>query len=269
VLILLLDYLTSGGTRFGTGALGTVILGTSLDAPVEDVVVLVAFANEEITEELAQVRIVRLVVEAKSASVVEEYSKLVGETSAEEVGRRSHLLFHDTIVFLLLGGSLEALPWESTAEEIHEDVCEGFKVITTSLFDAQVGVDRSVASGTSQVLVLAVRDVQVGLWVAEFLCETKVNNVDLVATFANAHQEVVGLDVTMNEVARVDILNARDQLVSEQEHSLEAELAVAEVEQVLKGRAEQVKHHGVVVALCAEPPDEWNADTASEGLVNL
>ena len=41
----------------------------------------------------------------------------------------------------------------------------------------------------------------------ELLCEVKVDDIDLIAAFANAHQEVIGLDVTMYEVTGVNVLN--------------------------------------------------------------
>lgn len=37
------------------------------------------------------------------------------------------------------------------------------------------------------------------LGVTVLLGQTKVDNVDLVTTLANAHEEVVGLDVTVDE----------------------------------------------------------------------
>ena len=48
------------------------------------------------------------------------------------------------------------------------------------------------------------------LRVTEFLRETKIDNVDLIATLADAHQEVVRLYVTVYEVARVDVLDSGD-----------------------------------------------------------
>ena len=131
-----------------------------------------------------------------------------------------------------------------------------------------MGVDGGVTSGTSQVLVLSVRDVEVGLGVPVLLGETKVDHVDLVAPLANTHEEVVGLDVAVDEALGVDVLDAADELVGEQEDSLEGEFAVAEVEQILEGRAEKVEDHGVVVTLGAEPSDERNADAASKRLVD-
>jgi hypothetical protein len=76
--------------------------------------------------------------------------------------------------------------------------------------NTQVRVDRGVTGGTGQVLVLAVRDVEVGLRVAVLLRETKVDDVDLVPTLADAHEEVVGLDIAVDEVARVNVLDAGD-----------------------------------------------------------
>lgn len=73
-----------------------------------------------------------------------------------------------------------------------------------------MGIDRSVASGTSEILVLPVRNVEVGLRVAEFLGQTKVDNVDLVAALSDAHQKVVWFDVAVDKVTRVNVLDAGD-----------------------------------------------------------
>lgn len=114
ILLSLLNDLSPASSSLGARGSGLIILSTTLDAPVEDVVILIAFTNEEVAEQLAQVRIVGLVVESEGASVVEEDAKLVGEASAKKVGGSRHLLLHDAVVLLLLGGSLQALPWESS-----------------------------------------------------------------------------------------------------------------------------------------------------------
>ena len=57
---------------------------------------------------------VGLVIEAESSGVVEEYAELVGESTAEKVCGRGHLLLHDAVILLLLRGSLETLPWKSS-----------------------------------------------------------------------------------------------------------------------------------------------------------
>jgi len=61
-----------------------------------------------------------------------------------------------------------------------------------------------------QVLVLLVRDMKMCLQVSELLCETEINDIDLIPTLADPHKEVVRLYVPMDEVARMDIFNARD-----------------------------------------------------------
>jgi len=48
------------------------------------------------------------------------------------------------------------------------------------------------------------------LRVSELLCETEIDDIDLIPTLADPHKEVVGLYVPMDEVARMDIFNARD-----------------------------------------------------------
>lgn len=132
----------------------------------------------------------------------------------------------------------------------------------------QVGVDRGIAGGTGQVLVLTVRDVEVGLGVAVLLGETEIDDIDLVSTLADAHEEVVGLDVAVDEGLGVDVFDTRDELVGEEQDGLEGELPIAEVEEVFEGGAEQVEDHGVVVALSAEPSHERDTDAAGERLVD-
>ena len=109
---------------------------------------------------------------------------------------------------------------------------------------------------------------EVGLWVAVLLCETKVNDVDLVTTLANAHQEVVGLDVAVDERFCVDVLDAGDELVGQQKNGLQREFTVAEVEKIFQTGSKQIENHSVVITLGTEPAYEWDPNTTSEGLVD-
>ena len=70
-----------------------------------------------------------------------------------------------------------------------------------------MGIDRGIPCGTRQVLVFSIRNVEVRLGVTVFLGETKVNHIDLVAAFSNAHQEVVGLNVTVDKGLRMNIFD--------------------------------------------------------------
>lgn len=136
------------------------------------------------------------------------------------------------------------------------------------LTDTQVSVDGSITSSTGQIFVLPIRDMEVGFWVTVLLGQSEINDIDLVATLANAHEEVVRLDVTVDEGLGVDVLNAGDELISEEKNCLQRELAVAEVEQILKGGAKEIQYHGIIVTLGAEPADKGDADTSSKGLVD-
>ena len=46
-----------------------------------------------------------------------------------------------------------------------------------------------------------------GLGITILLGESEVNDVNLVTVPANAHQEIVGLDIMVNELMRVYVLN--------------------------------------------------------------
>ena len=244
------------------------ILLVLVDGPVEDVVILEGLADEQVPEDLPQVRVIRLVVETQRAGVVQVDGELVGESPAQNLGGGGHLLLHDTVVLLLLGGRLQALPGQGTTAEVEHNVTKGLHIVTAGLFDTKVGVDTGVTGSSGKVLVLTVGDVEVSLGVTVFLGKTKVNNVDLVSTLANAHQEVVGLDITVDEGFGMDVLDAGYKLVGQQQDGLERELAVAEVEEILQTGPEKVDYHSIVITFGTEPAHERDTDTTSEGLVN-
>lgn len=66
----------------------------------------------------------------------------------------------------------------------------------------------------------------------------------------------------------MDVLDAGDELISKQQHSLQRKLAVAEVEQILQGGAKKVQNHGIVVALGTKPADEGDTHAAGKRLVD-
>ena len=106
-----------------------------------------------------------------------------------------------------LGRTLESLPWKITAEEVQENVSNRLEIVAPGLFDAQMGVLRGISSCAGEILVLAIRDMTAGPGVTEFLSQTEIDNMDLVATFADAHEEVVGFDVAVDVVAGVNVLD--------------------------------------------------------------
>jgi len=107
---------------------------------------------------------------------------------------------------LFLGGGFEALPGESTAKEVHQNISKGLEVVPARLLDTQVSIDGGITSSTRKVLVLPVWNMKVGLRVTELFSKTEVDDVDLIAALANAHQEIVRLDIAVNKIAGVDVL---------------------------------------------------------------
>lgn len=137
-----------------------------------------------------------------------------------------------------------------------------------TLTHSQMGIDTRVTGGSGQILVLTVGDMEVGFGVTVLLGQAKINDIDLVPPLSDAHQEIVGLDVAMNERLGMNVLDAGDQLIGEQQHRFQRELAVAEIEKILQARTEQVEHHGIVITLGAKPTDEGNANASRERFVD-
>lgn len=175
---------------------------------------------EKVPEELSQVRVVGLVVKAKGAAKVEVCGKLRWVSFTQDFNRSGHFLLADSLILLSLCGSLQTLPWQRAQVEVHEHIAKRLQVISSGLLYAQVGVDGSVASSASQVFVLAIRDVLVGASISVLLGQAKVNDVNKVALLPQAHKEVVGLDVSVDEVLGVYVLDTADHLVSQQKNSL-------------------------------------------------
>ncbi len=71
-------------------------------------------------------------------------------------------------------------------------------------------VDGCVTRSARQVLVLTIGNVLVCSCITVFLGQTKVNDVDQVAFLSQAHQKVIRLHISVNEVLGVDVLNAAD-----------------------------------------------------------
>ena len=123
--------------RLGDG-LGVLLV--FVHGPVEHVVVLEALTDEQIAEDLAQVGVVGLVIEAEATGVVEVDGKLVREATAQDFGWGCHLLLHDTIVLLLLGCRLKALPREATTTEIQHHVAERLHIVTARLLCTLISI---------------------------------------------------------------------------------------------------------------------------------
>ena len=131
------------------------------------------------------------------------------EAVTEILDRSCLLLLADLLVLLLVGSSLQTLPWQTASQEVHENVTQSLQVVPTRLFASQMGVDTHVTRRTRKGLALPVRDVLLRLGVTVLLGHTKVHDVNYISTLRawSANEEVVRLNVAVDEVLLVNGLN--------------------------------------------------------------
>ncbi len=73
---------------------------------------------------------------------------------AELLGVGGLLSLEDPLVLLLLGGGLQALPGQRAPQEIHKHEAQGLDIVSSTLFDAQMCVDRRVSRRAGQIFAL-------------------------------------------------------------------------------------------------------------------
>mmetsp|Transcript_103033 Transcript_103033/g.272266 ORF Transcript_103033/g.272266 Transcript_103033/m.272266 type:complete len:220 (+) Transcript_103033:685-1344(+) len=130
-------------------------------------------------------------------------------------------------------------------------------------------VHTRVPGSACQTLAFTVWYVLLGLRVPVLFGQPEVDNVHLIGLLPQANEEVVGLDIAVDEILRMDVLNTVDHLVGQHEDRLQAELAAADVEQVFQGRPKQVHHHDIVVSLHVAEVHAGDARHALEVLEEL
>lgn len=108
---------------------------------------------------------------------------------------------------------------------MHEHVTNALQVISTAWFKALVHVEAGVTNCACHTPLSSARDMLTCLRVAESLCKAEVHYVDSVAPGSNAHQEIVGLDVAVDDAACVDKLDTINHLHCKQHYCPDAELA--------------------------------------------
>ena len=111
-------------------------------------------------------------------------------------------------MLLFLRGGFDPLPRQPSVAEIDEHITQGFQIIAPGLFNTEMRLNGSESRRPCETFVLAVGNVSMRFRVQVHLSETKVNYVDSVATFADTHEEIGGLDVAVEKRVCMNILNA-------------------------------------------------------------
>eukprot|EP00446_Apocalathium_sp_SHHI-4_P081467 CAMPEP_0177499736 /NCGR_PEP_ID=MMETSP0369-20130122/36291_1 /TAXON_ID=447022 ORGANISM="Scrippsiella hangoei-like, Strain SHHI-4" /NCGR_SAMPLE_ID=MMETSP0369 /ASSEMBLY_ACC=CAM_ASM_000364 /LENGTH=239 /DNA_ID=CAMNT_0018977077 /DNA_START=191 /DNA_END=907 /DNA_ORIENTATION=+ len=180
--------------------------------PLEVVVLARAEPLPDVTEVLAQHVVVRALLEVQGPSVLEVGLKLVGEACAQRAQRSVLLLLTDLPVLLLLVLGIKARPRQDAAQKVEQHVANGFQVVATALLHAAVGVDGGVASRACKAQLVAHHDM--GLVVIAF-AKAEIDHVQVVDLALGAPHEVLGLDVSVHNAFRVQVLHAPDELIGD------------------------------------------------------
>jgi hypothetical protein len=68
-----------------------------------------------------------------------------------------------------------------------------------------------------------------------------------------ADQDVLRLEIPVDESLDLECLNSCNQLLSDEQASLQRQLLTAIYEEILQRRAEQLNHHDVILSFLAKP----------------
>lgn len=85
---------------------------------------------EGLGEEVAQVVVVGGIFESKVAHIGQVLFELEGEAFAEVLDGSRLLLLANLLVLLFVRSRLQALPRQTAAQEVHEDVAQSLEVVT-------------------------------------------------------------------------------------------------------------------------------------------
>ena len=102
-----------------------------------------------------------------------------------------------------------------------------------------------------------------------FRGEAQIRHINPIPLLPHTHQEVLGFDVSMDDTLGMHIFQTMNELVGEDQHGFERELATAEVEQVFQTRSQKIKHHRVIFAFRLISVDSWNTDTVRKGSIGI
>ena len=87
------------------------------------------------------------------------------------------------------------LPRQPALEEVQQNESQGFKVVSSGLFQSKMCIETGIACCAGQVLILLVRYVLIGLGIPKPLGKPKIYAIYLICSLASSHQEIVWFDV--------------------------------------------------------------------------
>ena len=119
-------------------------------------------------------------------------------------------MFHDFLIFFLQYLNIQVLPGKSTICEIYKHIANRFKVVSARLFNTKMGIDRCIAGCSRKVFILFILNMLMCFGVTVPLGETEIDNVYNMRFLAEAHEEILWLNIPMYEVLGMKTRNCTE-----------------------------------------------------------
>lgn len=105
--------------------------------------------------------------------------------------------------------------------------------------------------------------------ITAFRRETQVGHIQQVPLLPRTQQAVFRLDVSMDDITRMDILQTTKELVNQHQDCFEREFATAKIEKVFQTWTQEIKHHGVILALSRIGVHSWDTSATGKRLIDV
>jgi hypothetical protein len=99
--------------------------------------------------------------------------------------------------------------------------------------------------------------------------KAEINHEHLAGSWANAHDEILWLDIAVDEIFFVHVFEARQHLIGQHQDRLQRQPTVAFHKQILERFPKEVDDQNVVDALATMPEKSRDSNTALENLINF
>mmetsp|Transcript_46941 Transcript_46941/g.124749 ORF Transcript_46941/g.124749 Transcript_46941/m.124749 type:complete len:218 (+) Transcript_46941:413-1066(+) len=201
-----------------------------------------------VPEQFSEVLVVRALFEPKISAMREVDIEGIRESRAQLRHGGLFLCLFDLAVLLKLALGFKTRPGKRASQKIEKHVADGLQIITATLLNTTMGIDRGVPRRAREVqtlLYLHVRLVEVAL------AQSKVDHVQMMRLVLDTPHEVLGFDVSVDNALGVQVLHSAQELLSDEDSGLDGETSLALMSAILQTPAQGLHHHAVVLALSA------------------
>ena len=151
------------------------------------------------------------------------------------------------------------MPRQGSLKEVDEHIDNALQIISATLLDTQMAVDRCIAWGTGEALVIFIRNM-ISVFLDVLLGQSEINHEYFAAVLMRPNQEILRLDIPMNELFGMDILQPCDDLLANKNDGLQIELSVAFLEEIFDGGSKKIHNHDIVLLILAVVINPWQSD---------